>query len=707
MSGCPSREQLALLLAEQLSDVERDSVEGHAEECATCQGLLEQLADETDWGKGRFLNSNQSEACCGASKYFLNNVKQRPPDWARPETVATVRGAPEPSSNPTASPEHGDDVRVEGYEILAEIGRGGMGVVYKARQLGLDRLVALKMILAGAHAGVRDLARFRTEAEAVARLQHPNIVQIHQVGEAGGCPFFSLEFVAGGSLAQKLAGKPQPAREAALLVESLARAMHCAHQHGIVHRDLKPGNIVLTPDGVAKITDFGIAKLLEQEGGVSQTGDILGTPEYMAPEQAAGRSKDIGPLTDVYALGAILYKMLTGRPPFQAVTSLDTLLQVRLEEPVPPRRLNMSVHPDLQAICLKCLEKEPARRYPSAEALADDLGRWLRGEPSLARPPGWIARVRRTARRHRAATLVVAVLALTAVLLPVLNYLWDPERSLEAVERQLSRGEMVTLIGNTGPPRWFRWRTDETGASLSSAPDGAFTIGHKAFGLLELLPNPQLPSYRLRAEVRHEQIAGLPDSATGIYFGHSDMAGDPSQRQSYFALAFNDLMTTPKPGPGPKAQGPIIPKKRGNDGETGARGSEDQRLTSQKRDNLLWFQVVCHPPKGVVNRKRLINEPHRFHRDVFPSNVFRPDVPTRGMLARWRNLAVEVRPEQIQIFWDDGPLPIGTHGRAALETELAKVTSSVAARFDVKNALGLYVSRASASFRYVAVEPLD
>ncbi len=229
-------------------------------------------------------------------------------------------------------------VQVPGYEILGVLGRGGMGVVYQARQIRLDRLVALKMVLAGGHAGAADLARFRTEAEAVARLQHPNVVQIHEVGEHNGLPYFSLEFCAGGSLEEKLHGTPLPAREAARVVEMLARAMQAAHQQQIIHRDLKPANVLLAADGTPKITDFGLARKLDQ-AGQTNTGSVMGTPSYMAPEQAGGRTQEIGPTTDIYALGAILYECLTGRPPFKAATPLDTVLQVLADPPVPPTQL--------------------------------------------------------------------------------------------------------------------------------------------------------------------------------------------------------------------------------------------------------------------------------------------------------------------------------------------------------------------------------
>jgi WD40 repeat protein len=303
---------------------------------------------------------------------------------------------------------------VPGYEIRAELGHGGMGVVYWAWQSGLNRTVALKMILAGGHAGPQELARFRMEAEAVARLQHPNIVQIHDIGEHDGRPYMALEYVDGGSLAQELTGAPWPAHRAAELAETLARAVHHAHRQGIVHRDLTPGNVLLTKAGQPKITDFGLAKVLVGGGPtLTQSGMILGTPIYMAPEQAAGRAKAIGPATDVYALGAVLYELLTGRPPFKAETPLETLQQVQSQEPVPPSRLQPKLPRDLTTICLKCLQKAPERRYGSAETLAEDLRHFQAGEPIRARPVSRAEKLWRWCRRNPA----VASLTTVAVLL--------------------------------------------------------------------------------------------------------------------------------------------------------------------------------------------------------------------------------------------------------------------------------------------------
>jgi serine/threonine protein kinase len=343
---------------------------------------------------------------------------------------------------------------VAGYEILGELGRGGMGVVYKARQQGLKRLVALKMILSGVHAGTQELARFRHEAEAVARLQHPNIVQIYEVGEQEGRPYFSLELIDGGSLDRKLAGRPVPPREAAQLVRTLAEAMHAAHQQGVIHRDLKPANILLTADGQPKITDFGLAKQLDDASAQTRSGAILGTPSYAAPEQAAGKLREVGPPTDVYALGALLYEMLIGRPPFKGETPLDTVLQVLSQEAVPPRQLDATIPRDLEIICLKCLEKQPGLRYGSAAALAEDLRRFLNGESILARPAGPVELLWRWCRRNPlpATFLIVVTVLLIVVSLGSALGLWHLSRLSEemvrstALESAAQQAEMLESL---------------------------------------------------------------------------------------------------------------------------------------------------------------------------------------------------------------------------------------------------------------------
>jgi serine/threonine protein kinase len=327
-----------------------------------------------------------------------------------------------------------------GYEILDKLGWGGQADVYRARQQRAERLVALKMLREDGHTEPGQLERFRREASALGRLQHPNIVQVFEVGEHQGKPFFSLEYCSGGNLDQYLRGTPLPPREAAALIETLARTMHAAHQQQVVHRDLKPANVLLASGGreppehpqrllsggsrppladfVPKVTDFGLAKRLDDVAGPSVSGAIMGTPSYMAPEQAQGRSKEAGPAADVYALGAILYECVTGRPPFKAPTQFETLLQVLNEEPVPPRKLQPKMPRDLETICLKCLAKERACRYATAEELAEDLRRFLEGKPIEARPVGRLERARMWARRKPVAAGLLALGLLLGTALP-------------------------------------------------------------------------------------------------------------------------------------------------------------------------------------------------------------------------------------------------------------------------------------------------
>jgi WD40 repeat protein/serine/threonine protein kinase len=476
------------MLAETLSAEESAALEKHLGGCGACQERLEQLTDDPEAERWRRWEKAPTESKVGTDTRLRMATRPRscPPPLERVEAADTdwafmggagssdlphgtggrtllVRGR-QPLSAVGALP------AVPGYEVLEELGRGGMGVVYKARQAGLGRLVALKMILAGAHATPETIVRFRAEAEAVARLQHPNIVQIYEIGEHEGQPFFSLELVEGGTLAQRVVGEPQPTREAAALVEVVARAVHHAHIHGVLHRDLKPANILLRrkssseirnpkseqadpgpaadcnvnpsdfgfriSDLEPKVADFGLAKCQGSNPAQTATGAVLGTPSYMAPEQATSRPSAVGVATDVYALGAILYELLVGRPPFRAETPFETLLLVAHHEPVPPRQLQPKLPRDLETICLKCLHKDPRRRYASAQDLADDLRRFLDCKPIVGRPVGALGRTARWARRRPAVAALLALLAfVSAVGLGLVLWQWDRAEG-EAVRAQ-------------------------------------------------------------------------------------------------------------------------------------------------------------------------------------------------------------------------------------------------------------------------------
>ena len=429
MTACPSRDLIVELLDERLQGPELAEIVAHIEECPRCQTHLEDLtraagrittlrdvAAEAELAGDAADPTAHAESCPAADADGTSRI-----EGAGADPEPTIRSAsrftdqvqptdPDRNNrrlawgNGSVSADRSglrhDFPEVPGYEIIQRLGEGGMGVVYKARQVGLNRPVALKMIRGGSQARAGHFRRFATEAEAVARLRHANILQIYDIGEARGLPYVALELLEGGRLDDRVAGTPQPAGSAAELLATLARAVQTAHEAGIIHRDLKPANVLFTSDGVPKITDFGLAKRIDSNDHQTESGQIMGSPSYMAPEQARGHSRGIGAAADVYALGAILYEMLTGRPPFKGETPMETVRQVVDDEPVPPSRLVPRLQRDLETICLKCLHKEPARRYATAQALADDLGHYLRGEPILARrTPAW-ERVAKWARRR-------------------------------------------------------------------------------------------------------------------------------------------------------------------------------------------------------------------------------------------------------------------------------------------------------------------
>jgi tetratricopeptide (TPR) repeat protein/predicted Ser/Thr protein kinase len=482
-----------------------------------------------------------------------------------------------------ATPSHAqaDSKGIEkGYIILGELGRGGMGVVFKAQQRGVKRVVALKMILAGHHIDPEKMARFRTEAEAVAHLRHPNIVQLYEVGEMDGKPYFSLEYVDGGSLSAKVRGKPMPAKAAAEIAMKLAEAMAYAHQNGILHRDLKPANVLLAKDGTPKITDFGLAKRIEdQDSTVTRDGAVMGSPSYMAPEQAEGKIREVGTLADVYSLGAILYEMLSGRPPFKGETVIDTLALVKTQEPAPPRQDNTQKSRDLEVICLKCLQKDPSRRYATAKELADDLQRFLNDEPILARPtPTW-ERLWKWGKRRPATVALMGVVALVPLAM-VLFIVWHnfslldqldearaDERAARQREEEEREGKRVSLAKIEGQQLLHDARVS------SAARDWTSARLHLTKALATIGSEPKLADLKdpaqkllaqaeghLRSEADFKKFGDLRDQAQflGTLYTGMDLAGNLKATRAvvHEALAIYRVTVEPRPagqqGPAPQ-----------------------------------------------------------------------------------------------------------------------------------------------------------
>jgi serine/threonine-protein kinase len=479
---------------------------------ARVQQLLDELHDQ----------QTTPEEVCALSPELLPVVRNR---WLQMCRVQANLDMLFPPSDPPGSriPNSIALPQIPGYEVEAVLGRGGMGVVFRARHLRLNRVVALKMSLSGGFCRARELERFQREAEAEATLRHPNIVQVHDVGEHEGRPYFTMEYVDGGSLAQKLLRAPIPPRQAAALVATLAGAMQAAHESGIMHRDLKPSNILLTADGSPKISDFGLARRIEGGAKLTQTGVPVGTASYMAPEQAQGDARAIGPGTDVYALGAILYELLTGRPPFEGETSASVIQKVINQDPLPPSRLHPKVPRDLETICLKCLQKPPSHRYATAAALAADLGRYERGEPIAARPVSRFERIVRWVRRKpTAAALLLTALALLvlAIVNGVNQWRVDAKRRAE-VDKWNPRLELVRQLQAEG-------RFGDARAVLQHLPDTDLgELSDRIRGTLAELDLVQ-------------KLEGIRHNRTAVVDGRFDPEANQARSDRQYEAAFTE-----------------------------------------------------------------------------------------------------------------------------------------------------------------------
>ena len=580
------------------------------------------------------------------------------PDSPRPgSTAASQRTVPVADALPHSGQ---PDVpllerALDDHQLLEEIGRGGMGVVYRAWDPILERYVALKKIRSGALVDARAIERFYHEARTAARLRHPNVVPIHGMGLHQGEHCFTMPLMAGGSLAE-CRGRYTDPRAAAALVEKVARAVQAAHEQGIVHRDLKPANILLDEDGQPLVGDFGVARSGAGGASVTLPGQVMGTPAYMAPEQAAGRTEEVGPASDVWALGVILYELLTRRRPFPGEDAEEVWRQLRTGVFPRPRALRPDLDRALETIVLKGLEQEPERRYASAGALADDLGRWLRGEAIAARPEGRLRRIGRAVRRHPVACAALALAVALAVAVPAFLWLTDPERPRKRLENQLAQGRPAVLLGDTGGPAWSDWVT-APGAVKPALPGRAFTLHTLDLSLLELLRDPQRNRVRLSAQVRWQDSTG---GRAGIYFGRVEQITPHGKTHYLWDLTLTEAGLTVEVALKLRRYRQWLP-----------RGANDTVSTLSARKNVAW-------------------------------------PPGRGWLGDWHEFIVEVRPEKLRVLWDGAVVGDLDAPRLALYAQ-ALADDGPAAEvpaFSPRGGLGLFVYRGTASFRRVVVEPL-
>lgn len=680
--ACPTPDTLLAFNGGTLPEEDLEGVALHLAECPSCESRISELqqreqadplvqrlrrclGQSTPIDEQGFLDLEARARAIGHSPGYTTEFAER----------KTTPRQPVASPLPT---------RIGNYRILGCINQGGMGVVYRAVQEPVERVVALKMIVAGAQADPQLRSRFRVEGQAVARLRHPHVIQIFDFGEHDDLPFFSMELMEGGSLSARLRKGTLEIKDAARLVAKVARAMQFAHEHEVLHRDLKPGNILLSAEGEPKVSDFGLAKLLDAESDHTRSEMVLGTPGYMAPEQLLGKRGKIGPAVDIYALGAVLYECLTGQPPFKGENKVHTLELVRLAEPVPPSRMRKEVPADLEAICLKCLEKKPGDRYRMAKEVAEDLERFRAGEPTVARPPGWLRKSWRFAKRHQWAAAVGVLVATVAGLAAY----YDPDRPRRRAESQFEQGSVATLLGETGKPPWFRIRHGEDCSQVSQFEDGTFTVHTTKVCLVEMLPKVSKKNFRFSAKIRHHQ--GEPSSRVGLYFAHGIFPGPVSGIQQFTSLDFTDrssaVATWEKI---PFAKKP--PRPKGNSVAIAHTVTTWQKpfLDCSCQGNLL--QGACFVPG-------------------FLSATKNTDMP-------WRVLEIRVLDHECHGYWNGDP--VGTMDAAMFENAATQslavlgknlgdpsLVAAVPSTFCSTGGIGLYVTRGVATFSSVHIEPL-
>jgi eukaryotic-like serine/threonine-protein kinase len=669
-ADCPSLKVLVEFGLGELADVDFETVAGHLSQCDTCLAII---ADVHGRSTTDILEERVRD-CLVAS------------ELRKTVTHADAASAPTVSASGTATaPTVGQDPwvghLVGRYHILKRLGAGGMGVVYLAEDPAVGRAVALKMISAEDIAKANRLERFRAEGRALARVRHPNVVQFFHFDEHAGHPYYTMEFVAGTSLADRLPDNPLPIRDAVELVRTVAVAVQAIHEQGVIHRDIKPSNILIEADGTPKVADFGLAKLADATGQSDRThtGMVLGTPKYMPPEQAEGRIHDIDARADVYALGAVLYAALTGHPPLKGRSKRDTLRLVAGAIPAPPSRRQPEVPKILDRICAKCLEKDPGRRYSTSQALADDLDDWLAGRAPRSLP-GVIGRAMRPTRRQA----LVAGLGLAATAAGVIIYRRDPDVILRGIQADLRAGKPVTLIGEKGKPKWYKWAVGEAKGKTGVADDGAFTVhAGDEFALVELLPDPQTDSYRLEVNVRHDLADRRTMGEVGLYVARQELHAGDVRADFYIQWSFNDV-SRPEDFTPFGAKGKLLPVT-----ELGL--AELRPSLIGGTDNQIEFN------KDMAGHRLTFNQA-----DVHP----RP----------WRMLEATVTPAGVWATWNgmEAARPLAAVNRA-IAFEAAQVWKDPNAHpalriltpeFVPRGGLGLFVSLGTASFQSVTITPL-
>jgi serine/threonine protein kinase len=595
---------------------------------------------------------------------------------------ATISGdATVPDAAPANRDDAGEPSLFAHYEVLAEIGHGGMGVVFRARDTRLGRDVALKRIYSGHLARRQERERFEREARAAAQLHHPHIIPVYEFGECQGQHYLTMLFAPGGSLADQVEHFRAP-EKAVSLIEKVARAVHVAHEQGIIHRDLKPANVLLDEHGEPLVADFGLAKFVESTADLTETGQLLGTPAYMSPEQAQGHPAVVTPRSDVWSLGVILYQLLTGQRPFPGSVAREVTELVLTTEPLLPREVCPTLDRNLEAIVLRCLEKEPARRYSSAAALADDLARWRCGEPVGVQPVSWSGRLRRQLRRRKNTVLAVCggvTVATLFVLTLLLALAWkgptpsvveprgDSPRTppsqaeLPAYKPRVPSAGEIQLLGEIGPPRWHQWCGEPDRAPLNVAPEKPVLVSATDISLLELQKAPLPDHYRLRADIRQEtSLVGW----VGIYMGRQEQRTANGREQWYWAATFAD-------------QG----MHRGR-----------------------WHLAPCRSQREPSGQQRL---------DARGTGLDGGFPAWPQQQPGWHTVEVELSPDQVVVSLDDTNM--GRLSRADMERltrsllntdEAGRQAAGVAPGFSPAGGVGVYLSGSTAFIRNVYFEPL-